>query len=39
MEDVFKNSPSFILHDDVLEEFIGKGCVRKNCVVGGGLGK
>ena len=34
-----KHSPSLILHDDVLDVFLGKGCVRNKYDTGNRLGK
>ena len=38
LEDVFDHSLSAILHDDVLEEFVGKGCGRMKDGVVNGIG-
>ena len=38
MEDMFKYSPSAILRDDVLESFVGEGCISTKGGIGHVLG-
>ena len=38
-EDMFRHSPFDILHDDMLEGFVGEGCSRMKYVVGNLLGE